>query len=155
MEQILGKVDKYGGGINGFEKYFNSKLIPKQMGAVDYQQLGKYGRLGKIVNIVEPVDGDNLSITIDLSFQQILAEELLAGVEEYSAKNGFGIILESKTGKVKAMFSSLGWNFPIMGVFEPGSVPIISKISPAFIFFMVLLNLIMGIGHESPLQSKV
>lgn len=134
MEQLLGKVDKYGGGINGFEKYFNSKLIPKQMGAVDYKQLGKYGRLGKIVNITDPVDGDNVSITIDLSFQQILSEELLAGVEEYSAKNGFGIILESKTGKVKAMFSSLGWNFPIMGVFEPGSAlkPFIFAISEKY-----------------------
>jgi len=121
FSEIIGKVDSFGSGINGIEAQFDKELSPKKTGKLEYQSLGKYSRLGDEQNLDQPQNGEDVKISVDLNMQNFLKQCTEEGKEKYNAKSVQGIILESKTGKVKASYSTLGWNAPVMGIYEPGS----------------------------------
>lgn len=84
----------------------------------------------------DPEDGKNIYLTIDLTYQAIVDEELRKGVENSKADGGFAVILNPKTGEVIALsvFPAINpndvGNFDIAyarnrvvsDIFEPGSV---------------------------------
>ncbi len=82
-------------------------------------------------NIVEPKDGYDLISTIDINMQDIAHHALLGQLEKYKADHGTVIVMETKTGEVKAI-SNLGrtkegkyyerLNYAIGESHEPGSV---------------------------------
>jgi len=53
--------------------------------------------------------------------QQIAYEELQNTVKKESAEGGIVVVMESKTGKIKASVSLYPWNIAYMGYIEPGS----------------------------------
>jgi cell division protein FtsI/penicillin-binding protein 2 len=83
----------------------------------------------------EPVNGNSLVLTIDISFQEILEESLRSGISKYDAKMAMGIIMDVNSGDIMAM-SGIGkkdkkryastlramQNLPVSFMFEPGSV---------------------------------
>jgi cell division protein FtsI (penicillin-binding protein 3) len=81
-------------------------------------------------NIVEPQDGLDVVSTIDVNIQDIAHHELLAQLEKYKADHGCVVVMETKTGEVKAI-SNLGrtsdgkyyekLNYAIGESHEPGS----------------------------------
>ena len=81
-------------------------------------------------NIVEPKDGYNVISTIDINIQDIAHHALLKQLEHYKAEHGTVIVMETKTGEVKAI-SNLGrtaegkyyerLNYAIGESHEPGS----------------------------------
>ena len=81
-------------------------------------------------NIVEPKDGYDVVSTIDINIQDIAHHALLAQLEKYNAEHGCVIVMETKTGEVKAI-SNLGrtgegkyyerLNYAIGESHEPGS----------------------------------
>ena len=81
-------------------------------------------------NIVEPKDGYDVISTIDINIQDIAHHALLAQLEKYKADHGCVIVMETKTGEVKAI-SNLGitedgkyyerLNYAIGESHEPGS----------------------------------
>lgn len=81
-------------------------------------------------NEVEPRDGYDLYTTIDMNIQDIAHHALLAQLEYYEADHGTVIVMEVKTGAIKAI-SNLGrirngkyseqLNYAIGEVHEPGS----------------------------------
>ena len=81
-------------------------------------------------NIVEPQDGLDVVSTIDISIQDIAHHELLAQLEKYQADHGCVVVMETKTGEVKAI-SNLGrtsegkyyekLNYAVGESHEPGS----------------------------------
>lgn len=81
-------------------------------------------------NIVEPKDGYDLTSTIDINIQDIAHHALLKQLEKYKADHGCVIVMETKTGEVKAI-SNLGvtkegkyyerLNYAIGESHEPGS----------------------------------
>jgi cell division protein FtsI (penicillin-binding protein 3) len=121
LTQIIGRVDSFGGGVNALEQKYDGLLSPKDTGQIYYEKFSNYARLGEVVAIQQPKDGGILKITIDLNLQRIMAERLHEGVNAYGAKAGSGILIESKTGKVRAMYSTTGINDAALSVFEPGS----------------------------------
>jgi len=121
MRQIIGKTDSFGSGINGIEKQFDQRLSPISAGEISYERFDRYNRLGDITGIKEPEDGKPIQLSIDLRLQDILQEALEGARQEFSAESAQGIIMETKTGKIAAMYSTLGWEAPIMSVFEAGS----------------------------------
>ncbi len=121
MNQILGRTDSFGSGINGIEKQFNQILSPISAGEISYERFDRYNRLGDITGIKEPEDGKPVQLSIDLRLQDILQEALEGACEQYNAESAQGIIMETKTGKIAGMYSTLGWEAPIMSIFEPGS----------------------------------
>src|SRR5690606_32824341 len=81
-------------------------------------------------NIVEPQDGLDVVSTIDVNIQDIAHHELLAQLEKYKADHGTVVVMETKTGEIKAI-SNLGrtsqgkyyekLNYAVGESHEPGS----------------------------------
>jgi cell division protein FtsI (penicillin-binding protein 3) len=81
-------------------------------------------------NIVEPKDGYDVYSTIDINIQDIAHHALLKQLEQYKADHGTVIVMETKTGEVKAI-ANLGstkngkyyerLNYAIGESHEPGS----------------------------------
>lgn len=81
-------------------------------------------------NIIEPKDGYDVYTTIDVNIQDIAHHALLGQLEKYKADHGSVIVMETKTGEIKAI-SNLGktaegkyyerLNYAIGESHEPGS----------------------------------
>jgi cell division protein FtsI (penicillin-binding protein 3) len=86
-----------------YRKYLNGKD-----GKILKQKIAK-GQWKPIrdVNEVDPQDGCDVISTIDVFIQDIAHHALLKQLEEYQADHGCVVVMETKTGKVKAI-SNLG-----------------------------------------------
>ncbi len=60
-------------------------------------------------NEVEPIDGKDIITTIDLNIQDIAHHTLLSQLEKYEADHGTVVVMEVKTGEIKAI-ANLGRN---------------------------------------------
>ena len=120
---------RVGKGIEwSFRKYLNGKD-----GKVLKQKIAK-GQWKPIrdVNEVDPQDGYDVISTIDVYIQDIAHHALLKQLQEYKAEHGCVVVMETKTGKIKAI-SNLGklnpadstyfetTNYAIAEAHEPGS----------------------------------
>jgi cell division protein FtsI (penicillin-binding protein 3) len=115
-------------GIEGaFGKYLNGKD-----GKVLKQKIAK-GQWKPIrdINEIDPQDGYDVISTIDVYIQDIAHHALLKQLEEYDAEHGCVVVMETKTGQVKAI-SNLGRdeisgnyyetiNYAVAEAHEPGS----------------------------------
>ena len=133
--QMLGITGVDYKGISGVEYSMNKELSGKE----GYMLMLRDGRGNKRPNLnypkKDPVNGDNLVLTIDINLQKFAEEELEKGVKQYNADGGKVIILSVKTGEVLAMGSNPTFdpnniqssdtagmkNAVIMDIFEPGS----------------------------------
>ncbi|SNR75096.1 penicillin-binding protein [Flavobacterium sp. ov086] len=114
----------------GIEWAFKSYLNGKD-GKILKQKIAK-GQWKPIrdVNEVDPVDGYDVISTIDVFIQDIAHHALLKQLEEYEADHGCVVVMETETGRVKAI-SNLGraedgsyyetTNYAIAESHEPGS----------------------------------
>ncbi len=78
----------------------------------------------------EPVDGLDVWTTIDTNLQDVAHHALLGALEEYEAEHGSVVVMETKTGAVRAI-ANLGWtknntyferlNYAVGEAHEPGS----------------------------------
>ena len=135
--QVLGHTSKYDLiGLEGIEKKYNRYLKGEEKTIKIY----KDGR-GKIItkNITESdkaKKGHNITLTIKSNWQMILEDVLAAQVKKANALNGYGVIMNPKTGEIYAMVSypffnpnsysqenhNYKKNLPVWKTFEPGSV---------------------------------
>ncbi len=135
--QVLGHTSKYDLiGLEGIEKKYDRYLKGEEKTIKIY----KDGR-GKIItkNITESdkaKKGHNITLTIKSNWQMILEDVLAAQVKKANALNGYGVIMNPKTGEIYAMVSypffnpnsysqenhNYKKNLPIWKTFEPGSV---------------------------------
>ena len=120
---------RVGKGIEwSFRKYLNGKD-----GKVLKQKIAK-GQWKPIrdVNEVDPQDGYDVISTIDVYIQDIAHHALLKALTEFKAEHGCVVVMETKTGKIKAI-SNLGklnpndstyietQNYAVAESHEPGS----------------------------------
>ena len=90
---------------------------------------GEWKPLG-VGNIVEPRDGYDVVSTIDVNIQDIAHNALLSSLEKFKAEHGCVVVMETKTGQIKAI-SNLGRtpegkyyedrNYAVYESHEPGS----------------------------------
>lgn len=90
---------------------------------------GEWKPLG-VGNIVEPRDGYDVISTIDVNIQDIAHNALLTNLEKFKADHGCVVVMETKTGEIKAI-SNLGrtkegkyyerLNYAVGESHEPGS----------------------------------
>jgi len=78
FSHVLGYTDIDNQGLGGVERKFNDFLLSMR----------------------KP-----LNLSLDIRVQHVLRDELLAGIEKYSAKGGAGIIMDVRTGEILAMVS--------------------------------------------------
>ncbi len=104
-QHLIGYVDSEGNGVSGMERVFNEEL--KNANKIKSLRANING-YGQIISIEERTEGDNatlLALTIDNTIQR-LAE----GIAKEYIPNGAIVIMESKTGKIKAMASTPFYN---------------------------------------------
>ena len=109
-----------------YRKYLNGKD-----GKILKQKIAK-GQWKPIrdLNEVDPIDGYDVISTIDVFIQDIAHHALLKQLEEYEAEHGCVVVMETKTGRIKAI-SNLGratdgtyyetQNYAITEAHDPGS----------------------------------
>ena len=125
--QIIGFTSIDNEGLSGIELYLNDEISGKP-GFVIMQKDG-LGRKRPAVEYPrsEPVDGNNVVLTIDLDIQKIVEEELLRAVEVNNAEGGKIVVMNVRTGEILAMHSvALDGSSPdkigvITDLYEPGS----------------------------------
>lgn len=113
----LGFVNHQLNGRTGLESHYNEEL----KGEDGLQQVRRDSR-NRIFEYIGapkklPSNGHSLQTTIDAYLQAILEDELQAGVKKHKANYGTGIIMNPKTGAIKAMA-----NYPTYDPNNPGSI---------------------------------
>lgn len=106
--QLLGFVNEDGEGVYGVEQALNKELsgVPGQLKAITDAAGVPLAANRDNVNI-EPRAGKRLVLTVDIGMQQQLEDILKDGLKRAQSESGSALILEAKTGAVKAMA-----NFP-------------------------------------------
>lgn len=94
----------------GIDGAFGAKYLRGKNGKRLKQKIGN-GKWKPIVdyNQVEPQDGYDVYTTIDVNIQDIAHHSLLGQLEKYEADHGCAVVMDVKTGEIKAI-SNLGRN---------------------------------------------
>lgn len=102
--QVLGFVNDAGDGNYGVEQYMNSELTgtPGRVKALTDQNNVPLLATGDNI-LIDPVDGKDILLTLDVSMQRQVENILRDGLKNAKSNSGSIIILEAKTGAVKAM----------------------------------------------------
>jgi cell division protein FtsI/penicillin-binding protein 2 len=100
---ILGYVDLNCKGVYGIEKSLNEELTGK-----DGRLSIRKDVLGRMVTVNEEetfqsAAGDNVILTIDRRYQQILEKEIQNGLDKFGGTSAVGIIMNPNTGEILAM----------------------------------------------------
>ncbi len=115
----------------GLEYSFNDKLAGKD-GRALYQKMagGKWRPLFD-ESEVRPVEGYDIETTINVNLQDVTESALLRALMEHNAEYGSAVVMEVKTGEIKAIsnltrYSPSGsyreiYNYAVQGLTEPGS----------------------------------
>lgn len=139
--QLLGFVNHESEGQYGIEQYLNDTLK------------GKDGRLNAVTDVYgiplssneeniqeRPIDGKDVTLTIDINIQKYVEEALEKGVKAAEAQTGSAIVIDPKTGAVRAMA-----NYP---TYNPGEY---SKVKD----FNVFSNKVVESPYETGSGVKV
>lgn len=102
--QLLGFVNDEGIGSYGIEQALNSGLggTPGELKAITDAH-GVPLPANKDNTITNPVAGESVLLTVDLGLQQQTEDILKAAVEQTKSRSGSVVILDARTGAVKAM----------------------------------------------------
>jgi cell division protein FtsI (penicillin-binding protein 3) len=112
----LGFVNHNMDGKTGLEAYYDTEL--KGENGVQQVRRDPRNQISAYVGAPKklPENGHSIHTTIDSYIQAILEDELKKGVEKHLAEYGTGIIIDPKTGAIKAMA-----NYPTYDPNYPGS----------------------------------
>src|SRR5699024_8249072 len=97
-------------GVTGIEKEMND-LLSGENGSISYQRDSYNTKLLNPEEIVKnPVDGDDIFLTIDQKVQ-ILLEDTMTEVEEsYDPERMTAVVMNAKTGEIVAMSNRPSYN---------------------------------------------
>jgi len=120
--QLLGFVNDDGAGQYGIEQALDGKLkgTPGELKAItDAEGVPLVANKDNIVT--DPKAGDQVTLTIDIGMQRSLEDILKAGLDRVQSKSGSAIIMDPKTGAIKAMA-----NYP---TYDPGKLADVTDLS--------------------------
>jgi len=115
---VLGYVNYNMDGVNGLERSYNDVLRGED--GLQQVQLDNRRHIRAVLGTPrkKPVNGYNLHTTLDVHIQAVVEEELKNGVKRTRASYGEAIVLDPRTGAVKAMA-----NYPSFDPNAPGQTP--------------------------------
>ncbi len=100
---VVGHLSRDGEGIDGIELQYDEYLkgIPGKRAV----QRDRNGEIKAYVagHTIEPIDGQDLYLTIDLELQAILEDELMAGVTATQSQWGTAVAMDPITGEILGM----------------------------------------------------
>lgn len=135
LSHSLGYVGIDNQGLSGLELEYDEYLTGKA-GAIKYFSDAKGNKLNVSDVYVEPQDGMNLYLTIDINIQKSIERELDNIVDMFSPDNALAIVMNPKTGEILGIGSRpdynpntyqnysqdvLSRNLPVWSSYEPGS----------------------------------
>jgi len=91
--------DESMGGKNGIEKRFNTYLLGTPGISIRQKVANTYMETVK----VEPIDGMDITTTIDIDLQDIAEKALIDSLRSFDAGSGYVILMEVHSGEVKAI----------------------------------------------------
>lgn len=91
--------DESKGGKNGLELSFNKSLVGTPGISTRQKVANSYMETVQL----QPIDGMDVTSTIDIDLQDITEKALVDGVKQFDAAVGYAILMEVKTGEVKAI----------------------------------------------------
>ena len=123
-------------GLTGLESKYD-EILKGSKGYLNYKLDAKGGLLdGYSSEIISPINGFNIQLTIDLKIQQILERELKNAYEKYSPENIYAIAMNPNNGEILGISSYPSFdlnnyssynqeiynrNLPVWKSYEPGS----------------------------------
>jgi cell division protein FtsI (penicillin-binding protein 3) len=127
LHRTIGFVNENGRGA-GIEASFN-QILAGVSGKVLVQKISGGYRPLNDEYAIEPQDGKDIYTTINVEMQDIVHQALLRRMEQYNASIGCAILMEVKTGQIKAMANlnktpdgyKETFNHAVGTLFEPGS----------------------------------
>jgi len=130
LDKIVGRVID-GHGTGGVEEKLDKILKKRKDGKLLLKYHGFVSLSPNIEQIIEPEDGSDVKLSIDIDIQKICYEEIQKAVLENNAIAGGVVVMETNTGKIRAMVTTRDWNDAVLGYFEPGSAikPVIYSIA--------------------------
>lgn len=148
--QILGFVDDEGNGKYGIEQYLDKNLKgqPGQLKAItDASGVPLVSNRDNI--LIEPKDGERVSLTIDLSMQRRVEDMLKAHLESVRSNAGSIIIMDPKNGEVKAMANYPTYNPAEFAKVEDAKVFTNAAVSEPIEVGSVMKTLTVAAGMDS------
>ena len=145
LSHVLGYVGIDNQGLSGIELEYDNFLSGTD-GAIKYYSDGKGGRLSLSEIYSQPVNGNNIALTIDLNIQKAVERELNNVISTMSPEQAMIMVKDPNTGEILAMASRpsfdsnnygaydieiINRNLPIWATFEPGSTFKIITLSAA------------------------
>ncbi len=118
----LGSLDENGMGVKGLEYAYNAQLAGRD-GRVIMQRVGG-GTEIPVANVaeIEPKDGFDLMTTLNVNMQDVVWQALKSAVEKHNAEGGVAILMETRTGHIKAIANyPETYNNATATQLEPGS----------------------------------
>lgn len=135
LSHVLGYVGIDNQGLSGIELEYDKYLTGKS-GAIKYYSDGKGNRLNLSEVYVEPQNGINVSLTIDIDIQKSIERELDNVVSKYNPEQALILVMDPNNGEILGMSSRpsfdpnnyqnytteiINRNLPIWATYEPGS----------------------------------
>ena len=135
LAHTLGYVGIDNQGLSGLELEYNKYLTGKD-GAIKYFSDGKGKKLELSEVYVQPQNGIDVNLTIDLEIQKSIERELTNVVEKYNPDHALIMAMDPNTGEILGMGSRpsfdpnnyqnysteiINRNLPIFMTYEPGS----------------------------------
>lgn len=135
LSHSLGYVGIDNQGLSGLELEYDKYLTGKS-GAIKYFSDAKGNKLNVSDVYIEPQDGMNLYLTIDINIQKSIERELDNIVDMFSPDMALAVVMNPKTGEILGMGSRpdynpntyqkysqdvLSRNLPVWSSYEPGS----------------------------------
>lgn len=131
-QHLIGYTNAEGEGISGIEKAFDKELQNSSPRLVLNMEVNGYGDISninkRIVDAKKNTEPKLLALTIDNTLQR-----LCEAIAKEFIPNGSIVVLESKTGKVKAMVSTPFYNANNLGEYiEQENSPLVNKALQAY-----------------------
>ena len=135
LSHVLGYVGIDNQGLSGIELQYDDYLTGEN-GAIKYFSDAKGNKLELTDLYIEPQDGMDLQLTIDINIQKSIERELDNVVDMFNPDMALAVVMNPKTGEILAMSSrpnfdpnnygnysqeELSRNLPIWASYEPGS----------------------------------
>ena len=151
LSHSLGYVGIDNQGLSGLELEYDEYLTGKS-GAIKYFSDAKGNKLNVSDVYVEPQDGMNLYLTIDINIQKSIERELDNIVDMFSPDMALAVVMNPKTGEILGMGARpdynpntyqkysqdvLSRNLPVWSSYEPGST--FKNVTPLFSNFILKL----------------
>lgn len=145
LSHVIGYVGIDNQGLSGIELMYDDYLKGSDGGILYYSD-GKGNRIKMAEVYDEPVNGNNIALTIDIKIQEAVERELDNVVTKYNPDSALALVMDPNSGEVLAMSSrpnfdpnnyqdydleTINRNLPIWMTYEPGSTFKIITLSTA------------------------